>query len=242
MASTSDPKSPKKSLVGRTSLITAVAIAGVALAGTAAIAANIGILNAADDSEIGTLSAADDLVPQPSVPEEQVIEVVIDEPSTTTPVTTAPEPEPDDAGQEFGVDVAGTVTLATTDNGLHINDVEATEGWTWTSSQENPVALTVTFTDGARTFIFTASLAPDGTIVADVAEPIVVVGAAPTANATPGATPTPTPNTPATNESDDGYDGYEDDDDEHDDEHEEDEPDEVDEPEEEEHEGADDDD
>ncbi len=52
-----------KSLTSRTTLITAVAVAGVLIAGTAAVAANIGILNASNDSSIGSLSATDDLLP-----------------------------------------------------------------------------------------------------------------------------------------------------------------------------------
>jgi len=44
-------------MVRRTAAITAASIAGVILAGGAAIGANIGILNAADDSKLGDLSA-----------------------------------------------------------------------------------------------------------------------------------------------------------------------------------------
>jgi hypothetical protein len=243
MASTSDPKSPKKSLAGRTSLITVAAIAGVAFAGTAAIAANIGILNAADDGQIGTLSAADDLVPPVSVPAEQIIEVVIDEPTTTTRVTAVPEPEPDEHRQDFAVDVAGTLALATTENGLHIDDVVVSDGWTWTSSQENPTMLTVTFTNGGRTFVFTASLSMDGSIIADVTEPIVVMGDAPAAAASPGPAAAQS-NTTSTNDSDSHFeDDYDDDEYEDHDEYEDDEDHEEDErDEEEEHEGADDDD
>jgi hypothetical protein len=244
MASISDPKSPKKSLAGRTSLITVVAIAGVAFAGTAAIAANIGILNAADDGEIGTLSAADDLLPPASVPNEQIIEVVIDEPTTTPPMTTVPEPEPNEHSQDFAIDVAGTVALAKTENGLHIDDVVVSDGWTWTSSQQNPTMLTVTFTNGGRTFVFTASLSMDGSIIADVTEPIVVMGDAPAAAASSGPAAAPS-NEPATNDSDSHFEDDHDDHDDHD-EYEDDEgheEDERDEPEEEEeHEGADDDD
>ncbi len=42
----------------RTSFITAGAVTGVLLAGTAAVGANIGILNAADNGDVGQLSAA----------------------------------------------------------------------------------------------------------------------------------------------------------------------------------------
>jgi hypothetical protein len=71
--------------MARTSFITAAAIAGVALAGSAAIVANVGILNAAESTEIGTLSAAGDLLPA----DPQVVDVYLDDPSATTTVTGA---------------------------------------------------------------------------------------------------------------------------------------------------------
>ena len=69
--------------MARTTFITAAAIAGVALAGSAAIVANVGILNAAESTEIGTLSAAGDLLPA----DPQVVDVYLDDPSATTTVT-----------------------------------------------------------------------------------------------------------------------------------------------------------
>ena len=44
-------------MIHRTASITAASIAGVILAGGAAVGANVGILNAADNSELGSLSA-----------------------------------------------------------------------------------------------------------------------------------------------------------------------------------------
>ena len=70
-----------KSLTSRTTLITAVAVAGVLIAGTAAIAANIGILNASNDSSIGSLSATDDLVPSTTL--EAGVPVVLETASPT---------------------------------------------------------------------------------------------------------------------------------------------------------------
>jgi hypothetical protein len=156
----------KKRFMGRTSLITAAAIAGVVVSGAVAVGANIGILNAADDSEIGSLSAAGDLVPA----DTQVVDVYIDEPTTTTPATPASA-----IAQEFAVDNAGTVAVIPTAGGVRLGDVVANLGWTWSLAQSDASALAVTFADGVRTLEFTASLGPDGTITAAVEEPIVSV-------------------------------------------------------------------
>ena len=206
----------KKRFIGRTSLITAAAIAGVVFAGAVAVGANIGILNAADDSEIGSLSAVD-LVPA----DTQVVDVYLDEPTasaaaTTSTTTTQDSAALDSAGaQEFAVDAAGTVGVIPTAGGVRLGDVVANAGWTWSLAQSDPSALTVIFTDAVRTLNFTASIGPDGTITAAVEEPIVSVS--------PTAPPAQ----------------FQDDDDDHDDE---DDHDEDDDHEDEEHEGGDDDD
>ena len=215
----------KKRFIGRTSLITAAAIAGVVFAGAVAVGANIGILNAADDSEIGSLSAAGDLVPA----DTQVVDVYLDEPTASTAATTSTmvDSAANDSAvaQEFAVDVAGTVGVVPTAGGVRLGDVVANPGWTWSLAQSDPSALTVTFTantstGGVRTLHFTASIGPDGTITAAVEEPIVSVS--PTAP-------------PAQFQDDD--DDHDDDDHDEDDDHDDD-PDHEDE----EHEGGDDDD
>jgi hypothetical protein len=175
----------KKRFIGRTSLITAAAVAGVVFAGAVAVGANIGILSAADDSEIGSLSAAGDLVPVNT----QVVDVYVDDTTTTTPATTsamqdsaAKDSVAQDsaAAQEFAVDAAGTVGVIPTAGGVRLGDVVANPGWTWSLAQSDPSALTVTFTantstTGVRSLNFTASIGPDGTITASVEEPIVSV-------------------------------------------------------------------
>ena len=185
-----------KSLTSRTTLITAVAVAGVLIAGTAAVAANIGILNASNDSSIGSLSATDDLLPSttldPGAP--MVVERTA---ATQAPATTV-------AGDaSYVVDDAGTVSVSTTPGGLVLVDAAANPGWTPTATQPDPLSLRVAFDNGTRTVVFTATLGADGTIVADVTEPVIVAGA--------------TPNNPnaATSYSDD--DQYESDDDSYDD-------------------------
>jgi hypothetical protein len=158
---------------GRTSLITAVAIAGVVVAGAVAVGANIGILNAADDSDIGNLSAAGDLIPA----DTQVVDVYLDEPTSPTTATTLSTQDAAVA-QEFAVDAAGTVAVVPTPGGLRLGDVVANPGWAWSLAQADSSALSVTFTDGVRTLEFTASIGPDGTITAAVEEPIVAVSPA----------------------------------------------------------------
>jgi hypothetical protein len=190
----------KNKRIGRTSLITAASIAGVVLAGSIAVGANIGILNAADDSDIGSLSAAGDLIPAST----QVVDVYLDDPTTTT--ATSATTRPSMIGQEFAVDAAGTVAVVPTAGEVRLGDVVANAGWSWSLAQPDASALAVTFTDGVRTLEFTAALGADGTITAAVTEPIVSVS----------------PSVPAGYEDDDGYehDEYEDDDEHDDDEHE----------------------
>lgn len=191
-----------KSLTSRTTLITAVAVAGVLIAGTAAIAANIGILNASSDTSIGSLSATDDLVPSTTTSTGPVI-LEIATPtstpgSTRTPATTVA------AGASYVVDDAGTVSVTTTSGRLAPVDAAANPGWTSAATQPDPLSLRVAFTNGTRTLVFTATLSADGTIVADVTEPVIVAGPAPSG-------PVATPTTIGTSHSDD--DQYESDDD-----------------------------
>ena len=159
-----------KSLTSRTTLITAVAVAGVLIAGTAAIAANIGILNASNDSSIGSLSATDDLVPSTTL--EAGVPVALE--------TASPTASPTVAESSYLVDDAGTVSVKATPAGLALVDAAANPGWTQAATQPDPLSLRVAFDNGARTVVFTATLNGDGTIAVDVTEPVIVAGAAPT--------------------------------------------------------------
>lgn len=145
-----EPGRTRRSWTSRTSLITIAAIAGVLIAGTAAVAANIGILNAADSSQIGELTATDDL--------------------------TAPSPTSSKV-QQYDIESAGSVWVAAARNRLALDHVETLDGWAPAASQVDVRSVRVDFTSGARTIVFTASLAPDGTIDVDVTEP-TAVGAA----------------------------------------------------------------
>lgn len=153
----------------RTRLITIVSIVAVGLAGAAAVSANIGILDAASDSDVGTVSAAGDLTP----PATEVIDVYLPDQTSSTMSSTA-APAADATGvQEFTVDAAGTVAVVSAATGLRLESVTPATGWTWGLTQTSQTELMVTMTDGVRTLEFVATKTEDGNIAASVNEPIV---------------------------------------------------------------------
>lgn len=156
---------------GRTRLVTIVSIAAVGLAGATAVSANFGILDTPSDSKVGDASATADL----AAPSTQVIDVYLPSDSTTAvaPAATSVPGVGAVAVQDFAVDVAGTVSVASTDTGLRLDGVTPAAGWTWTSTQNSENELMVTMTDGTRTLEFVATRNVDGTIAANVNEPIV---------------------------------------------------------------------
>ncbi len=224
----------------RTSFITAAAVTGVVLAGTTAVAANIGILNSANSDNVGELSATTVVATQPvDAPatsiEPQIVDVYIEDPALAVSTTTellVPETAPNDRAQVFNVEAAGTVAVAPSETGVVLDGVTAAEGWAWTMTQATPAELQVTFTSGDTTYVFTASLAADGTIAARVDQPIVQIVQAPA----PSDGSSPTATSPSGGYDDDDHDDDDDDDHEDDDDHDEDED------EDDEHEGGDDDD
>jgi hypothetical protein len=160
---------------GRTNLITIASIAGVAAAGAFAISANVGILNAADNSKLGQLSAAG----AATTPNTQVVDVYLDGSATTATAagviaTTAGDPA---AVQRFTVDAAGTIAVVANGGSLRLDSVDPTSGWTWSLAQNQPTQLTVTFTNGTRTLEFVAGLGPDGSVTANVNEPAATAAA-----------------------------------------------------------------
>ena len=211
------------------------------IAGTAAVAANIGILNAADDSALGELAATDELLPsEPASLPTTVAPVATTAPSTTAPETTLPT----GVAQQYDIEGAGSVWLMTTTSGLALDHVVAVPGWSPLLSQGDLRALRVDFTNGDRTIVFTASLGTDGTVVVDVTEPSTVFAQAPAAGATQSpVSPSPTTSISGGYDDDDHdhdeYDGDEDDEYDDDDEYEDEE---YDDDDEHEYEGADDDD
>jgi hypothetical protein len=161
----------------RNTAITGAAIGAVVLAGAAAVALNVGILDAADDGDVGELAAAGDLVPA----DTQVVDIYVDDaaaPSTDAAATSAP-----DDIQEFVIDSAGTASVIESADGIALGPVLANPGWEWSVVEGDATTLAVSFTNGARTVVFTATLGPDGTLSAVVEEPIVSDVAAPPAAA-----------------------------------------------------------
>jgi hypothetical protein len=172
---------PSHWFTGRTKIATIASIVAVVMSGAVAVGANTGILNAASDNSVGALSAAGDL----TVPNTQVVDVYLDTTSTTptvVPTTGAPIiTSPAATVQQFAVDEAGTVSVSQSAQGLLLDGVVANPGWTWSMLQPNAESLTVVLTNGTRTLQFVASLAADGTIAAEVNEPITA-GTPPAAN------------------------------------------------------------
>jgi hypothetical protein len=218
--SLTDKPSFIRSLTTRTSLITTVAIAGVIVAGGAAIAANIGILSAADSSALGELSATELVA---AAPESTLADTTTSTTSTITPAV--------GATSDYVVDDAGMVSLLASDSGLTLVTATANDGWTPALSQSEPASLTVVFTNGGRTVVFSATLGADGSIVADVTEPMSVNGSTPAGSVT---IPTLASSGGSYEDDDSSEESYEDHDSEDDDS--------SDEDEEHEYEGADDDD
>ena len=134
----------------RTALITAGGIVAVIVAGAFAVGANIGILDASSDHQIGELAAAGDLVPTTE--------------GSLAPVTTGPATSTTTAPQTYLVDVAGTITVDLTGGAVVARAVGANPGWTWTPGPSDATHIEVTFSDGVRSLVFTATRAANGSI------------------------------------------------------------------------------
>ena len=204
-----------RSLTSRTSLVTAAAIAGVLVAGTAAVAANIGILNAADSSAIGDLAATDELLPAPGadVDTPTVTVTSVEAPETTAATTTVPT----SAAQQYDIAETGSVWVLATRSGIALDHVVVEEGWTSALSQSDPRLLRVDFSDAGRTIVFTAELGDDGAVLVDVTEPTTVVGETPVAAPAATASQDGTGSTPITDTYDDDHDEHDEHDDDEDD-------------------------
>ena len=220
--------------------MTAAAIAGVLVAGTAAVAANIGILNAADSSAIGDLAATDELLAAPGadVDAPTVTVTGVEAPATTAATTTVPTSTTNTAAaQQYDIAETGSVWVLATRSGIALDHVVVEEGWTSALSQSDPRLLRVDFSNVGRTIVFTAELGDDGAVLVDVTEPTTVVGGTPVAAPAATASQDGTGSTPITDTYDDDHD-----DDDHDDDHDEQDEHDDDEHDDDEHDGADDDD
>jgi hypothetical protein len=186
----------KEPSIGRTRWITAAAILGVVVAGSAAIAANVGILHATERSEIGTLSATDSLLPA----EQQAIAGASGDatspPSTGSPAPAATTPA-DATSRTFVVDDAGSVTVVKGTDGLHLGGVATNPGWTGRLARSSPSTLVVSLTSGTRVLEFAATLEADGTLTGAVSSP-----SQPTATATH---PTSVASTHGDDDDEDGH-------------------------------------
>ena len=158
-------------MLKKRTVVTTLSIAAIVLAGGAAVATNVGILNAADNTPMGTLSAEADLATMapPSSP------------SSTSPATTAGTP------QRFAVEDAGQVEVFRGGTKLTLGEVVPAAGW-----QARPGAVTsnsaeVTFTSGADRLVFTATLASDGTVTGAAKRPGQSIETIPRATATVSA-------------------------------------------------------
>jgi hypothetical protein len=188
----------------KNSLLTTVAVAGVLFAGSTAVAANIGVLSQPGTS--GDASApASSQAAAPAV-DPQIIDVYVEDPPVTAEMSTTTQPS---RSQVFSVEAAGTVSVEPTATGVGLAGVTMAEGWQWTATQPAQGTLQVTFTSADTTYIFTAGLAADGSIVAGVDQPIVVPApAAPSSSGNAPAARPPTP-TPAPAPNHDEYEGGE---------------------------------
>lgn len=143
--------------INRTALAAAASITAVVLAGTAALAANFGILSAADDGIDGSIT--------PMV----------------VASTTAPPVETNDAAAPvpellaYQVEGVGVVTLERSEDtlGLSSVDVDASQ-WSWLED-EGDDGVEIRFTSDRSIVSFSATL-EDGEIVVDVVDETPIGG------------------------------------------------------------------
>ena len=141
-------------MLKKRTVVTALSIAAIVVAGGAAVAANVGILNAADNTPMGTLSAEADLA-------------TVAAPSSSSTAAATPAGTP----QRFVVESAGQVEVLRDGAKLTLGEVLPSAGW-----QARPGAVTsdsaeVTFTSGTGELVFTATLAGDGTVTGAAKRP-----------------------------------------------------------------------
>ena len=216
----------------KTKFISAASVVGIVLAGSTAVAANVGILGQADPAGLGQLSAAAEAAPL----EPQVIDIQL-EPQNLAPTIVSLEDSQSPtatpaAGQPFIVEDAGVVTIESVGQGLRIMDVAPNAGWSYVANDAGDSTVSVTFDSDKATYVFTASVQGDGSVLATVEQPIIEFVTGPAS-----------PRSSAEVYQDGDHDEYEDDDDDHeDDDDDEDDVDDEEDDDDEEHEGRDDDD
>ena len=166
----------------RTALITAGGIAAVIVAGAFAVGANLGILDASSDNQIGDLAAAGDLVPTTERHAGH----------RSRPSRRRRRPPP--PRRTSSTSPARSPSIATGDT-LVVSAVGANPGWTWTPGPSDATHVELTFTDGVRSLVFTATRAADGSIDASVDETASGTASAATATTAPSSHDDPTTTT-----------------------------------------------
>lgn len=178
-------------MLKKRTVVTSLSIAAIVLAGGAAVAANVGILSAADDTPMGTLSAEADLAT-----------VAPMSPSSTTAAG---------APQRFVVENAGQVEVLRSGDTLALGEVLPSTGWEASPGAGTSDSAEVTFTSGTDRLIFTATLDADGTVTGAANRPGQSTELIPQATAASAST-----GTDDDDQADSDYDQADDDDDDHD--------------------------
>ena len=152
----------------RTALVAAGSIAGVVLAGTAAMGANFGILSQSGESENTTTPTV------VTVPETVPVTV-------TAPTTTVDEGHP----VAYQVPGVGILTLRQKGDELSVDSVEADTQWTWRDDIAPDGSLVITFVTDGRTITVTA-IVVGGQVAVDVQEVQTVTETAPASSSSSG--------------------------------------------------------
>ena len=185
-------------MIRKTATITAASIAGIILAGGAAVGANIGILNSSEDDTLGQLSA--ELQPAPE--------------STSTSPDTSPSVE------RFTVDAAGTVAVRHVGDAIEVENVSPNTGWSWDDVSDSDTVIQLTFRHAASGEVldFVARTDEAGVVTARVERrsttpPTTPATTPATLGTAPGTTAGPDANRYDDDRDDDaGYDDRDDDD------------------------------
>ena len=162
-------------MLKKPAIVTSLSIAGIVLAGGAAVGVNVGILNAGDNNPMGTLSAEAD--------------IATTAPSTSPGSSTTTAANTTSTLQRFAVEKAGEVEVLNLADKLTLGKTLPAPGWQAAPGATTPTSVEVTFTSGADKLVFTATLGVDGAVSGaatrpgQAAQPATLAGATPPANA-----------------------------------------------------------
>lgn len=145
----------------------------VGVTGAMAVGANLGMLKASNSSAVGQVNAPTQLVDTTAggAPNTTIVDVYVTDPAAPTTQASVSNGNPStNDGQQFAIASAGMVTVQQTANSIHLADVQAAKGWTWSMVQPTPRQLLVTLTNGGRKYQFRATLDASGAVKAQVTE------------------------------------------------------------------------